>query len=274
MVGAAWLFASCRPPSASVDEQANKPGGCTFGEKRAAACEALRRGILMGRNHAELGATLTTCRMDELTAEASWTLAAESPLQFQAVVRFGAAGSRDALRPVAVDPILLEWPTRESQQVPATLRVAVAASCSARTGDETTMEVPIARIGPGSCTAQARLTGGDPTWCTREMLDDEEHYIIREYGPFGGRLKYQAAVSVAAEARLTFDGADGGTARASSVRELLKPLWGAASQVPESCRDGSLQVVEARAFGRWKAILRSCSRAVDLADLRKLFRSG
>ena len=258
----------CAPaPMARV--QPKTAAECTFGERKRAACAALERAVLLDARGSTTSVKVVDCGLDGLTAVIEWN-PSEELQPWRALVRFGASGPFDALQPVQVDPIVLEWPSEVSPRVPIRLRMSVTASCATNVPDSAIVETEIAPIGPGACAAEARLTGSELRWCT-QPLSGEVTYRIREYDPFSARLRHAAYVDIGAKTSWNLDGVSQHPADDAAVRALLDPIWNMPSETSESCRDGGLQVVEARRGERWKAVLRHCSAVVSLAELRRVF---
>ncbi|HEY8946554.1 MAG TPA: hypothetical protein VIM73_20020, partial [Polyangiaceae bacterium] len=136
------------------------------------------------------------------------------------------------------------------------------------------VDVSIRPADSSGCVGIARLTRGDPTWCARPISGDAT-YLIREYDPFSHGIRHTARLELEPlQARLEVDGATYTTGETQGVRELVEQTWQLPSEVEESCRDGALNVVEARRGERWKVVLRYCRPAISIGRLTELFRSG
>lgn len=267
------VVVGCRTDVAVQDSGKSEASrGCTFGERSKAACNAIQAAMLLDEDGNRIAAQFVQCEIPELLGEVTWNLSDRAPLR--TVVRLGADGPRDALRPVSVEPIVLEWPNREHALPVRRMRVDVSHSCVAGTTADRTVDVYIRAIDSSACVGEARLTGADPEWCTRPISGDAE-YLIREQDPFSHAVRHFARVELEAlRARLELDGTTYITRETDAVRELVEQTWQLPSEVQESCRDGALQVVEARRGEHWKAILRYCRPVISIRRLLTFFKTG
>ena len=272
-LGAAMMIVTgCQPVLAVQAPGKRTPRGCTFGERKKAACDAIRAATLVDEQGSHVAARVVHCEVRELLGEVTWNVVDEAPLR--TVVRLGSDGPRDALRPVSVEPIVLQWPHPEPVRPVRRMRVTVAHSCVAGVTADRTIDVRIPAVDSGACVAEARLTGGDHKWCTRPTSGDAT-FVIREHDPFSHGIRHSALLELdPLQARLELDGTTYVTRETETVSDLVEQTWQLPSEVDESCRDGALKVVEARRGAQWKAILRYCRPAISIARLTELFRSG
>jgi hypothetical protein len=269
--GIVLLALGCRHPVATAESGNQRITGCTFGERVQAVSEAIRNAELLDVGERAISAHVVDVCVGELVAEVTWEVSGRGALR--TLVDLGATGQTDALRPVRVTPIVLEWPTREPAPSAHWMRVTVAPKCAAGAGGASTVITKLAPIDSTSCAAEARLTGGDTDWCVRSNRG-LAWYEVREYRPVF-RPHRVARVTVEAEAtHVDLDGAVVVIPDGQAVHDLFEPIWHVSSEVDESCRHSALKVVEARRGNRWKTVLRHCEPAIDLERLATLARSS
>lgn len=244
--------------------------GCTFLEKTATACETMRQSVLRDAARAPIPASLTQCSMPQLYARVSWQTKANPPRSYNGLVRFAADNERDALQPVHVEPLILEWPlspTVETNARELVSRVRLTCQSSSFPADaEREVRVAIPAITEASCVAESHVTGGTSDWC-RQAPSGDSFYRMRRFDPFAHALMYTIRVDLwPGRATVTVNNRSADLAD-GPLRVLFEPTWDMPSEAEESCRDGSLTIVEARRASAWKAILRHCRSPVDFRAL-------
>lgn len=239
--------------------------GCTFLEKTAAACGTIRESVLRDAEREPLSASLTPCSMLGLYARVSWQTKANPARSYNALVKFTADNEGEALHPVHVEPLIFEWPLSPNREPGARELVSrVRLRCQSSADVEREVRVAIPPITQASCVAESRVTAGTSDWC-RQTPSGDSFYRMRRFDPFAHALMYTIRVDLwPGRATVTVnnrsvDLADG------PLRALFEPTWDMPSEAEESCRDGSLTVVEARRASAWKAILRYCHSPVDFS---------
>jgi hypothetical protein len=256
-------------PSEPLYAPEETPVGCAFGDRTWAACEALRAAELLDEDGRVMKAHAVSCYAGLPVAEATWEVAGRSPLR--AAVGLSADGPRAALRPVAIDPVVLEWPMEPPTPAVHAVRIKVATGCAVGTRTTKSFTVDVASIGPSACIGEARLAGGDPNWCVRPT-SEEAVYRISEHDMFRTRQVRTVLLTIGAlDARLSANGATAFTKNVQSVRDIVEPVWRMPSELDESCKDGALLVVEAKRNDRWKVVRRRCGSPISIRRIARLF---
>jgi hypothetical protein len=273
---AAALCGSCGATGKETAAPTRKQGQCTFQERQAAVCAQLERAVLTELDGAPAGLGLADCRVAALTAELAWRASSDAKRLYRARLEFRSEGLQGPLTPTQFDPVIWQWPCQDDcWDSDLRVRLPVADQCRAPARPTTTVEFVVPRTGPTSCAGQAKLTGGDPSWCQRAVSAESARYTVRWAEPHTYRVDHEVVLDVDPnQATAAVDGQPPVPIELGALREQLPYVWDFPSIVDESCRAEAAEVIEAKRPGRWKAVLRSCGSVVDLTAVRGLVRPG
>lgn len=242
---------------------------CTYADREVSACTALATGMLFDEDGDRIRSKMMGCeRRPGPSALVRWRVFAQEVIGFHANVLFAPVEPGQALTPIGVEPIPLEWPcgSRCLDAAPRTLWTMNPASCPDN-GKQEGIAVTIPDSEATACRNTRLVTGMDTAWCD-EPLQVNELYLLREK---------RLSVVQNAEVKLTSFGAtvvlDGKTKELVdgwSVHELMSRLWKEPPDLEQSCDDVIESVVVGRNARGWRVALRSCLPVVSIGLLQSV----
>jgi hypothetical protein len=214
------------------------------------------------------------CSVEEHAALVRWSIPALSPRPFEVAVRFRPPDLRDMALAVQVEQVLYEWPCDERCLPELFVQVPNVDTCGAGPMQRG-LSVPLFPATVASCVGESWALGSDAHWCSEQPQPGHTTYDVRTWTtrPPGLTEGLRLDVSddqtdVRVESLLTAPFGARWLADLGPMRTTLETLWARPTVMGQSCRDGELQLIEARRIDSWKVVVARCRRLVDLSTLK------
>lgn len=252
---------------------------CRVDERERQLCSELAQARLSSGSR-PLSLELKECRLGLSGGFVRWASPTDPREEHQVLVKFDRQRLAERFVPNEFRHFQTQWPCPDcgfSEEL--TISLPLADTCLRRgVAGEPPVRVSdfvVEPNGAANCPSGLSWYGRD-RWCERNLEPETAHYHVKAWWAFTPMTEGHIAVrprSISWRARLSskhpwqenrIEELD----QVVRVRDQLAELWTMAPEVPgESCRDGSLRLVEAQRAQEWRVVLRFCADPARVARL-------